>query len=279
MPMGTASTTTETAIQNEPTIPCEMPARLADDDRPASRKLQPRSPYTGMPSVTTVAMSTPRISIETSRQAISAASNARPRTSAREPRRARATEASTAPPVLDEMVVRDISASADLVRLAHAAHEAVGDHVQAQRQEEQDDADEVEAGHRQVGAPHPLGARRQRRHRRRHGEAAVERVGGEGRRVRGPTGDEHHHRLADGPARMASSDTDAMSGMVRMPTPMPAASIEPVRPSRSPKKKPTTSGAIQLRANTPSTTDGMPASTSSTGLSTARTRGRAYSDR
>ena len=43
MPMGMASTTTDTAIQNDPTMPWEMPARSADADRPPSRNSQPRS--------------------------------------------------------------------------------------------------------------------------------------------------------------------------------------------------------------------------------------------
>ena len=94
---------------------------------------------------------------------------------------------------------------------------------------------------------------------------------------RAPTPAEASRRLP-GTARMASSETEATSGMVRMPTAMPAAIMLPLLFS-SPKKRPTTSGAIQLRANTPSTTDGMPASTSRIGLSTVRTRGRAYSER
>jgi len=78
---------------------------------------------------------------------------------------------------------------------------------------------------------------------------------------------------------MASSETEATSGMVRMPTPMPAASIEPPRPFSSPKNVPTTLGAIQVRAKNPRTTDGTPASTSRMGLRAARMRGRANSDR
>jgi hypothetical protein len=94
---------------------------------------------------------------------------------------------------------------------------------------------------------------------------------------RAPTPADASRRLL-GTARMASSETEATSGIVRMPTPMPAAIMLPLLCS-APKMRPTTSGAIQLSANTPSTTDGMPASTSRIGLSTVRTRGWAYSDR
>ena len=77
---------------------------------------------------------------------------------------------------------------------------------------------------------------------------------------------------------MASSDTEATSGMVRMPTPMPAASMLPPRPFSSPNRLPTMFGAIHARAKKPRTTDGTPASTSRMGLRKERTRGRANSD-
>ena len=86
-------------------------------------------------------------------------------------------------------------------------------------------------------------------------------------------------RRASGTARMASSDTEATSGMVRMPTPMPAASMLPPRPFSSPNRLPTMFGAIHARAKKPRTTDGTPASTSRMGLRKERTRGRANSDR
>ena len=76
---------------------------------------------------------------------------------------------------------------------------------------------------------------------------------------------------------MASSLTDAISGMVRMPTPMPAAMrLNWLAPE---KRFWTNSGEITLMAKNPRTTLGMPASTSMPGLSTRRTLGGAYSDR
>ena len=77
---------------------------------------------------------------------------------------------------------------------------------------------------------------------------------------------------------MASSDTDAMSGTVRMPTPMPAAARLKVC-RRSSENRCTIVGEMKLTEKKPSTTDGMPARISRIGLSMRRTRGLAYSER
>ncbi len=83
-------------------------------------------------------------------------------------------------------------------------------------------------------------------------------------------------RNALGTARRASSDTDATSGMERMPTAIPAV----VRlKSPASKKRCTIEGEITEMAKNPRTTLGIPASTSRVGFSTLRTPGRAYSDR
>ena len=76
---------------------------------------------------------------------------------------------------------------------------------------------------------------------------------------------------------MASSDTDAMSGMVRIPTPMPAAARLKV-PALSLKLW-MRFGEMKLTQKNPRTTEGMPASTSRIGFSVRRTRGLAYSER
>src|SRR5690606_3198235 len=177
---------------------CEMPARAGDAESPWSTNCAPRSAKTGSPSRITVPMSTARMTSESSRQATRRPSNTRPFTSGRVPRSARFTLPSTAPPALRPIVVSPIVRPRCSVHLAYAAHDAVGDHVQAERDGEQDDADEVEARDGQPGAPHVLGAGGERGHRRGHGQAAVERIGGEAGGVGGATRDEHHHRLADG---------------------------------------------------------------------------------
>src|SRR5918994_1026414 len=117
-----------------------------------------------------------------------------PRTSARSPRRACSTRPSTV--AVLEMVVSAMAAS---VGLAHAAHEAVAEDVQTEREEEEDDAHEVEAGHGEAGAPHLVGAGGERGHGGGHREAALQRVGLQTGGVAGAAGDEHDHRLADGP--------------------------------------------------------------------------------
>src|SRR5918997_455269 len=163
--MGTASTTTATAIQNDPTMPCEMPARSGEPDSPASKNVSPRSLMTGMPSATTVVIRTPRMSREASRQATRTASNTRPRTSEREPRSAWATLPSTAPRLLRRVVSAMACPS---VGLAHAAHEPVGDQIEAEGQSEEHDAHEVQAGDRQL-ADGPGGGEDERRHDAGHG--------------------------------------------------------------------------------------------------------------
>ena len=69
-----------------------------------------------------------------------------------------------------------------------------------------------------------------------------------------------------------------MIGMTRMPMPSPAASML-LAPGGWSKNWFTSSGATQLRTKNPTTTDGMPASTSMVGLTILRTRRGAYSDR
>ena len=63
---------------------------------------------------------------------------------------------------------------------------------------------------------------------------------------------------------MASSEMEAMIGTVRIPTPRPAASNDanPIESSSGCS----TCGVMKLRANRPSTTDGMLASVSMIGL-------------
>ncbi len=68
-----------------------------------------------------------------------------------------------------------------------------------------------------------------------------------------------------------------MRGTVRMPTPMPAASR--LNGAALLKNRTTKSGLITVSAKKPSTTLGMPASTSTIGLRKRRVRGRAYSAR
>src|SRR5262245_17114598 len=140
--------------------------------------------------------STARISREMNRLLSRTISKIRPRTSTRSPRSAASTWAWAvgAPDV--EMVV---SAMVLSVGLAHAAHEPVADEVQGAGEEEEDDADEVEAGDGQAGAPHAVGAGGERGHGGRHGQAALERVALEAGGVGRAAGDEHDHRLADGP--------------------------------------------------------------------------------
>ena len=84
-------------------------------------------------------------------------------------------------------------------------------------------------------------------------------------------------RRLTGTARIASSETDATSGMVRMPTPIPAASMLNVFASANSGL--IRFGVIRVRAKKPMTTDGMLARSSRTGLIARRAFGVAYSDR
>ena len=68
-----------------------------------------------------------------------------------------------------------------------------------------------------------------------------------------------------------------MSGITRMPTPIPAAAIE--KAVASLKMRCTTWGEMKARAKKPRTTDGMPARISRVGLSHLRARCEAYSER
>ena len=70
---------------------------------------------------------------------------------------------------------------------------------------------------------------------------------------------------------------EATRGMVRMPTPMPAASR--LNCGASVQISCTSSGEITVRAKKPRTMLGMPARISRIGLRTRRTRGLAYSER
>ena len=76
---------------------------------------------------------------------------------------------------------------------------------------------------------------------------------------------------------MASSEIVAMSGMVRMPTPMPAA--RRLKPLAVGKKTWMTLGVITVSAKKPRTTLGMPARISRMGLTMPRVRGPEYSAR
>ncbi len=75
---------------------------------------------------------------------------------------------------------------------------------------------------------------------------------------------------------MASSDTEATSGVVRIPTPIPAAAMlkTPAELNRC-----TICGLIHTRAKNPSTTLGIPARISRADLRSRRSRGLANSDR
>ena len=84
-------------------------------------------------------------------------------------------------------------------------------------------------------------------------------------------------RSAFGTARIASSLTDATSGVTRKPTPMPAAAR--LNASASAQRFCTMLGPIHAIAKKPSTMLGMPASTSRIGFRIRRTRGFAYSAR
>src|SRR5450756_34418 len=85
-------------------------------------------------------------------------------------------------------------------------------------------------------------------------------------------------RRAIGTALIASSDSEATVGMIMIPSAMPAASTLNV-PTWMPSRPFSTSGAMKVNAKKPYTTDGTPARSSSTGLSTLRTPVGAYSDR
>src|SRR5215207_2368554 len=195
-PSGRAITTTDMAIQNEPMIAWEMPARSGCEDRLPSRKSAPRSANTGRPSPSTLPTSRASTASETSRQAMSAPSKSRPLTSV-SPSSASATRPWMAVSLLEPMVV---SATAVLrsVGVPHAADEGVADDVQDEGEEEQGDAHEVEAREGEAGAAHLVGAAGQRGHGRGHGQARVERVRGERRGRYGAGGDENDHRFADG---------------------------------------------------------------------------------
>ena len=80
-----------------------------------------------------------------------------------------------------------------------------------------------------------------------------------------------------GTERRASSEMDATRGMVRIPTPRPAASR--LNCGESVKTFWTKSGEMMVRAKKPSTMLGMPARISRIGFSSRRTRGLAYSER
>ena len=85
-------------------------------------------------------------------------------------------------------------------------------------------------------------------------------------------------RIALGTARIASSDSELMSGVIRMPTTMPAPRalkswVSFTIPSSW------RVGMIESSAKNPSTIVGMPASSSSTGFTVRRTRSGAYSER
>jgi hypothetical protein len=80
-----------------------------------------------------------------------------------------------------------------------------------------------------------------------------------------------------GTARMASSAMEAMSGMIRIPTPTPA--TRRLNPAADVKTVCTTFGLMNVRAKKPRTTLGIPARISRMGLIVLRDRGLAYSDR
>ena len=83
-------------------------------------------------------------------------------------------------------------------------------------------------------------------------------------------------RGTDGTENIASSATDATSGVVRIPTPIPAAArlkmplVEQLLDQF---------GLITVRAKNPSTTLGIPASNSTMGFSRRRIGREAYSER
>ena len=84
-------------------------------------------------------------------------------------------------------------------------------------------------------------------------------------------------RNASGTDRMASSEMDATSGMVRKPTATPAAAmLKKLAPGAMGWMR---FGVMKLMANRPSTTLGTLARTSRIGFSTRLTLGLAYSDR
>ena len=81
-------------------------------------------------------------------------------------------------------------------------------------------------------------------------------------------------RSGAGTALIASSETEAMSGIVRTPTATAAAAkLKPLAPGTRAWMM---VGLMNVRAKKPRTTLGMPARTSRTGLTTHRTRGLAY---
>ena len=84
-------------------------------------------------------------------------------------------------------------------------------------------------------------------------------------------------RRAFGTERRASSEIEATRGMVRIPTPRPAA--RRLNCGESVKTFCTKSGEITVRAKKPSTMLGIPARISRIGFSKRRTRGLAYSER
>jgi hypothetical protein len=76
---------------------------------------------------------------------------------------------------------------------------------------------------------------------------------------------------------MASSESEAMVGMIMMPMTMPADSA--LKTWMPGKIGLSTTAVMNSRAKKPKTTVGMPASTSSVGLRILRALGLAYSER
>ena len=87
-------------------------------------------------------------------------------------------------------------------------------------------------------------------------------------------------RMSTGTELMASSDREDTRGMIMIPMTSPAASaLSDATASPSDSPAPRMAGATVSAAKNPYTTVGMPASTSSIGLVTARTRSVEYSAR
>jgi len=84
-------------------------------------------------------------------------------------------------------------------------------------------------------------------------------------------------RRLRGTARSASSEIEAMSGMIRMPTPRPAASM--LNTVACGQTRWTMLGLMNVRAKKPRTTLGMLARISRIGFTKDRVRGEAYSER
>ena len=82
-------------------------------------------------------------------------------------------------------------------------------------------------------------------------------------------------RRPRGTARIASSEIDAISGVIRNPTTIPPDSAEKVPMFALPRIGCRICGARKLMAKNPRTIVGMPAIVSRIGLTTVRTRGDA----